>query len=280
MPGVALRDRLVVEIPGAAGAAAAPDPTPVPHVVTWPAQDHGGPGGATSSRDRRPGNPGGPLVVANTHLSFVPAGAGCSRGGSVGILLPPPGPVLLMGDMNMTHPKPAQLTGYRSLAVCPTFPAAASNRQLDHILLRGDFGRVVASNAPEMPLSITGRSSSISLNRRNRVLETDHYVRFERSVRSARPITDCSPNCTTSSCASISFAMIWSGSRSAEHGPSTSHPPLLCARIHCRRRWSFGLSVMRSACDCARPPWWSAVAAPLPARRAPSGRLGGDRDCS
>ena len=67
-----------------------------------------------------------------------------------------PGPVLLMGDMNMTHPKPAQLTGYRSLAVCPTFPAAAPNRQLDHILLRGDFGRVVASNAPEMPLRSPG----------------------------------------------------------------------------------------------------------------------------
>jgi endonuclease/exonuclease/phosphatase (EEP) superfamily protein YafD len=53
----------------------------------------------------------------------------------------------------MTHPKPARLTGYRSLAVFPTFPAAAPDRQLDHILLRGDVGRVIASSAPEMPLS-------------------------------------------------------------------------------------------------------------------------------
>lgn len=97
--------------------------------------------------------PGGPLVVANTHLSFVPGWGRLQLRRICRDLAAVPGPVLLMGDMNMTHPKPAQLRGYRSLAVCPTFPAAAPNRQLDHILLRGDFGRVVASNAPEMPLS-------------------------------------------------------------------------------------------------------------------------------
>jgi endonuclease/exonuclease/phosphatase family metal-dependent hydrolase len=64
-----------------------------------------------------------------------------------------PSPVLLMGDMNMPHPKPSRLTGYRSLAVYPTFPAATPTRQLDHILLRGDLGRVVGSSAPQMPLS-------------------------------------------------------------------------------------------------------------------------------
>ena len=69
-----------------------------------------------------------------------------------------------MGDMNMTHPKPAQLTGYRSLAVCPTFPAAALNRQLDHILLRGDLAASSRATRRKCRSPITGRSSPISLN--------------------------------------------------------------------------------------------------------------------
>jgi endonuclease/exonuclease/phosphatase family metal-dependent hydrolase len=97
--------------------------------------------------------PRGPLVVANTHLSFVPGWGRLQLRRIRRDLAALPNPVLLMGDMNMTHPKPARLTGYRSLAVYPTFPAAAPDRQLDHILLRGDLGPVVATSAPEMPLS-------------------------------------------------------------------------------------------------------------------------------
>jgi endonuclease/exonuclease/phosphatase (EEP) superfamily protein YafD len=64
-----------------------------------------------------------------------------------------PGPLLLMGDLNMAHPRPAQITGYRPLATHPTFPAPAPDRQLDHILLRGELGPVIASSAPELPVS-------------------------------------------------------------------------------------------------------------------------------
>jgi endonuclease/exonuclease/phosphatase family metal-dependent hydrolase len=97
--------------------------------------------------------PGGPLVVANTHLSFVPGWGRLQIRRISRDLAAVPSPVLLMGDLNMAHPKPARLTGYRPLAVYPTFPAAAPTRQLDHILLRGDLGRVIGSSAPEMPLS-------------------------------------------------------------------------------------------------------------------------------
>jgi endonuclease/exonuclease/phosphatase family metal-dependent hydrolase len=97
--------------------------------------------------------PRGPLVVANTHLSFVPGWGRLQLRRISRDLAAVPGPVLLMGDLNMPHPKPARLTGYRSLAVYPTFPAATPTLQLDHILLRGDLGRVIGSSAPQLPLS-------------------------------------------------------------------------------------------------------------------------------
>ena len=97
--------------------------------------------------------PAGQLVVANTHLSFVPGWGRLQIRRISRDLAAVPSPVMLLGDLNMAHPKPARLTGYRPLAVHPTFPAAAPTRQLDHILLRGDLGRVIGSSAPEMPLS-------------------------------------------------------------------------------------------------------------------------------
>jgi endonuclease/exonuclease/phosphatase family metal-dependent hydrolase len=97
--------------------------------------------------------PQGPVVVANTHLSFLPGWGRLQLRRIRRDLAAVPGPVLLMGDLNMGHPKPARLTGYRPLASHPTFPAAGPKRQLDHILLRGDLGTVVGSSAPELPLS-------------------------------------------------------------------------------------------------------------------------------
>jgi endonuclease/exonuclease/phosphatase family metal-dependent hydrolase len=97
--------------------------------------------------------PRGPAVVANTHLSFLPGWGRLQLRRIRRDLAAVPDPVLLMGDLNMPHPKPGQVTGYRPLATHLTFPAAAPNRQLDHIMLRGDLGRVVGSSAPELPLS-------------------------------------------------------------------------------------------------------------------------------
>ena len=62
-------------------------------------------------------------------------------------------PVVVMGDLNLPAPRRAAITGYRSLAERPTFPLEVPDRQLDHILLRGDFGAVLGSSAPELPLS-------------------------------------------------------------------------------------------------------------------------------
>ncbi len=97
--------------------------------------------------------PAGPLAVANTHLSFVP---GWSRLQLTRIrrdLAAFDEPVVLMGDFNMTPPRPGAITGYRALAAHPTFPVDPADRQLDHILLRGRIGEVAGSGAPELPLS-------------------------------------------------------------------------------------------------------------------------------
>ena len=97
--------------------------------------------------------PAGHLVVANTHLSFVP---GWGRRQLIRLrrdLAAFADPVVVMGDLNMPSPRPAAITGYRSLAEHPTFPVETPDRQLDHILLRGDLGDVVGSSAPALPLS-------------------------------------------------------------------------------------------------------------------------------
>ena len=97
--------------------------------------------------------PAGPVVVANTHLSFVP---GWGRRQLYRIkrdLSTVEGPVLLMGDLNMAGNLPSKITGYRSLARHPTFPLDHPDRQLDHILLRGELGQVTSSSAPALPLS-------------------------------------------------------------------------------------------------------------------------------
>ena len=86
--------------------------------------------------------PAGELVVANTHLSFVP---GWGRRQLIRIrrdLSAFPDPVILMGDLNMAGRLPATITGYRPLAGHPTFPVDEPDQQLDHILLRGEFGEV------------------------------------------------------------------------------------------------------------------------------------------
>ncbi len=97
--------------------------------------------------------PAGPLVVAGTHLSFVPGWNRRQLRRLRRDLATLPGPVVIMGDLNMEPPLPERLTGYRSLASHPTFPETEPVRQLDHILLRGELGRLVSSAAPELPLS-------------------------------------------------------------------------------------------------------------------------------
>jgi endonuclease/exonuclease/phosphatase family metal-dependent hydrolase len=97
--------------------------------------------------------PAGPVVVANTHLSFVPGWGRRQLHRIKRDLSTVEGPVLLMGDLNMGGNLPSKITGYRSLARHLTFPLDRPDRQLDHILLRGELGQVTSSSAPALPLS-------------------------------------------------------------------------------------------------------------------------------
>jgi endonuclease/exonuclease/phosphatase family metal-dependent hydrolase len=97
--------------------------------------------------------PSGPLIVVNTHLSYVPGWGGRQLRHIRRDLAAMDGPVLLMGDLNMDAPKPGAITGFRSLVSAPTFPLDSPNEQLDHILLRGELGPVTQCRAVRLPLS-------------------------------------------------------------------------------------------------------------------------------
>jgi endonuclease/exonuclease/phosphatase family metal-dependent hydrolase len=97
--------------------------------------------------------PLGDLTVVNTHLSFVPGWNRVQLRRLRRDLAAFPGPLVLMGDLNMTPPTPARVTGWRPLAGGLTFPVEVPDRQLDHVLLRGELGPVTGTSAPALPLS-------------------------------------------------------------------------------------------------------------------------------
>ena len=97
--------------------------------------------------------PEGAVTVVNTHLSFVPGWNRVQLNRLRRDLTAFPGPLVLMGDLNMTPPSPATVTGYRTLAAEGTFPVQTPDRQLDHVLLRGEIGTVTRTESREMPLS-------------------------------------------------------------------------------------------------------------------------------
>jgi endonuclease/exonuclease/phosphatase family metal-dependent hydrolase len=95
----------------------------------------------------------GPLTVANTHLSFVPGWNHVQLRRLARDLRAFPGPRVLMGDLNVSPPKPARWTGLRPLATALTFPADTPNRQLDHILTDDAQLVVDAASSPTLPIS-------------------------------------------------------------------------------------------------------------------------------
>jgi endonuclease/exonuclease/phosphatase family metal-dependent hydrolase len=97
--------------------------------------------------------PAGPVVVANTHLSYVPGWGRLQLRRIQRDLAPLQEPVILMGDLNMADDRPVHATGYRPLARHFTFPVDNPDRQLDHILIRGQLGEVITTSAPALPLS-------------------------------------------------------------------------------------------------------------------------------
>jgi endonuclease/exonuclease/phosphatase family metal-dependent hydrolase len=78
-----------------------------------------------------------PMVVASTHLSFVPGvnvrQLWTARRWLTG-LAGPDRPVLLLGDLNLPGRLPARITGWTPLVTGPTFPAPNPKVQLDHVL--------------------------------------------------------------------------------------------------------------------------------------------------
>jgi endonuclease/exonuclease/phosphatase family metal-dependent hydrolase len=97
-------------------------------------------------------SPAGPLIVAGTHLSFVPWWNARQLRSLVAAATASPGPLLLLGDLNLGVGKAESVSGLRSVAEHPTFPADAPTRQLDHVL----------TDAPLQAASSEARATGLS----------------------------------------------------------------------------------------------------------------------
>jgi endonuclease/exonuclease/phosphatase family metal-dependent hydrolase len=98
-------------------------------------------------------SPTGPLVVATTHLSFVPGWNLVQLRKVTRDLSARAGPSILLGDLNVPGPFPRWASGWRSLARAPTFPADRPVLQIDHVLAHGPVPEVAAVEAHRLPVS-------------------------------------------------------------------------------------------------------------------------------
>ncbi len=96
--------------------------------------------------------PAGPLTVVGTHLTFVGWWNRRQLARLVAAFDVLPRPLVLMGDLNMGPERAARITGMRSLASHPTFPAEEPREQIDHVLTDSDL-RAVATTARRLPMS-------------------------------------------------------------------------------------------------------------------------------
>jgi endonuclease/exonuclease/phosphatase family metal-dependent hydrolase len=97
--------------------------------------------------------PAGPMVVATTHLSFVP-GWNLAQLRRVTRALAGLGlPCVLLGDLNVPGRLPATVSGWRALARVKTFPGARPSMQIDHALGHGLLPLVRGASAVELALS-------------------------------------------------------------------------------------------------------------------------------
>ena len=95
----------------------------------------------------------GALVVATTHLSFVPGWNLAQLRKVTGALAKLGPPCVLLGDLNFPGGLPAKVTGWRALAKVRTFPGSSPSMQIDHALGHGLLPVVAAATARELPLS-------------------------------------------------------------------------------------------------------------------------------
>jgi endonuclease/exonuclease/phosphatase family metal-dependent hydrolase len=97
--------------------------------------------------------PSGPVVIATTHLSFVPGWNVVQLRRVTRHLAALGLPCVLLGDLNVPGGLPALSTGWRALARVKTFPGAKPSLQIDHALGHGLLPVVTAVTAPELALS-------------------------------------------------------------------------------------------------------------------------------
>lgn len=97
--------------------------------------------------------PSGPLVVATTHLSFVPGWNLVQLRRVTRHLAALGPPCVLLGDLNLPGRLPARTTRWRALARAKTFPGARPSMQLDHALGHGLLPVVRAVSTPALALS-------------------------------------------------------------------------------------------------------------------------------
>ncbi len=98
--------------------------------------------------------PGGPLTVAATHLSFVPAWNARQLRQVVRALRSLPAPRILLGDLNLPAWAVRLISGWRLLGRRPTYPAGQPRVQLDHVIAdRQGFKRLPPVTAVRTPLS-------------------------------------------------------------------------------------------------------------------------------
>ena len=96
--------------------------------------------------------PGGDLLVAATHLSFLPGWNVVQLRRVRRVIQAHAGAVVLMGDLTMESPLARRVTGLRSLVDAVTFPVEKPERQIDHILGRGV---VTAGDGEAVRLSVS-----------------------------------------------------------------------------------------------------------------------------
>ena len=98
--------------------------------------------------------PGGAsLLVATTHLSFVPGWNLAQLRRLAKALAELADDCVLLGDLNVPNPFARVPGGWHPLVRAKTFPAPVPSMQLDHVLGRGSLPPVVGSGAHLLPLS-------------------------------------------------------------------------------------------------------------------------------
>ena len=99
------------------------------------------------------GPDGATLLVATTHLSFVPGWNLAQLRRLTRALAALADDCVLLGDLNVPNPFARAPGGWQALVRAKTFPSPVPSMQLDHVLGRGSLPPVVGSGSHVLPLS-------------------------------------------------------------------------------------------------------------------------------